>query len=143
MDWNVLLNELFGTYLIPSVVTVVGAIASWVGVQLKKLYTDKVNTKEKQDVVESTVTYIQQVYGDLKGEEKLEKALETASDWLTSKGINVSDSELRVLIESAVYNMKKGFETTTAELEVPEVQVLNESTSNTENVEENKTEGVQ
>lgn len=143
MDWNVLLNELFGTYLIPSVVTVVGAIASWIGVQLKKLYTDKVNTKEKQDVVESTVTYIQQVYGDLKGEEKLEKALETASDWLTSKGINVSDSELRVLIESAVYNMKKGFETTTAELEVPEVQVLNESTSNTENVEENKTEEVQ
>lgn len=143
MDWNVLLNELFGTYLIPAVVTVVGAIASWIGVQLKKLYTDKVNTKEKQDVVESTVTYIQQVYGDLKGEEKLEKALETASDWLTSKGINVSDSELRVLIESAVYNMKKGFETTTAELEVPEVQVLNESTSNTENVEENKTEEVQ
>lgn len=143
MDWNVLLNELFGTYLIPAVVTVVGAIASWIGVQLKKLYTDKVNTKEKQDVVESTVTYVQQVYGDLKGEEKLEKALETASDWLTSKGINVSDSELRVLIESAVYNMKKGFETTTAELEVPEVQVLNESTSNTENVEENKTEEVQ
>lgn len=143
MDWNVLLNELFGTYLIPAVVTVVGAIASWIGVQLKKLYTDKVNTKEKQDVVESTVTYIQQVYGDLKGEEKLEKALETASDWLTSKGINVSDSELRVLIESAVYNMKKGFETTTTELEVPEVQVLNESTSNTENVEENKTEEVQ
>ena len=143
MDWNVLLNELFGTYLIPAVVTVVGAIASWVGVQLKKLYTDKVNTKEKQEVVQSTVTYIQQVYWDLKGEEKLEKAVETASDWLTSKGINVSDSELRVLIESAVYNMKKGFETTTAELKVPEIQVLNESTSNTENVEENKTEEVQ
>lgn len=143
MDWNVLLNELFSTYLIPAVVAVVGAIASWVGVQLKKLYTDKVNTKEKQDVVESTVTYVQQVYGDLKGEEKLEKALETASDWLTSKGISVSDSELRVLIESAVYNMKKGFETTTAELEVPEVQVLNESKSNTENIEENKTGEVQ
>lgn len=142
MDWNVLLNELFGTYLIPAVVTVVGAIASWIGVQLKKLYTDKVNTKEKQDIVESTVTYIQQVYGDLKGEEKLEKALETASDWLTSKGINVSDSELKVLIESAVYNMKKGLESGTV-LEVPEVQVLNESTSNTENVEENKTEEVE
>lgn len=133
MDWNVLLNELFGTYLIPAVVTVVGAIASWIGVQLKKLYTDKVNTKEKQDVVESTVTYIQQVYWDLKGEEKLEKAVETASDWLTSKGINVSDSELRVLIESAVYNMKKGFESGTV-LEVPKVQVLNES-NGSENIE--------
>ena len=141
MDWNVLLNELFGTYLIPAVVTVVGAIASWVGVQLKKLYTEKVNTKEKQEVVQSTITYIQQVYGDLKGEEKLEKALETASDWLTSKGINVSDSELRVLIESAVYNMKKGFESGTV-LEVPKVQVLNES-NGSENVEENKTEEVQ
>ena len=141
MDWNALLNELFGTYLIPAVVTVVGAIASWVGVQLKKLYTEKVNTKEKQEVVESTVTYIQQVYWDLKGEEKLEKAVETASDWLTSKGINVSDSELRVLIESAVYNMKKGFESGTV-LEVPKVQVLNES-NGSENVEENKTEEVQ
>ena len=133
MDWNALLNELFGTYLIPAVVTVVGAIASWVGVQLKRLYTEKVNTKEKQDVVESTVTYIQQVYWDLKGEEKLEKAVETASDWLTSKGINVSDSELRVLIESAVYNMKKGFESGTV-LEVPKVQVLNES-NGSENIE--------
>ena len=133
MDWNVLLNELFGTYLIPAVVTVVGAIASWVGVQLKKLYTEKVNTKEKQEVVQSTVTYIQQVYWDLKGEEKLEKAVETASDWLTSKGINVSDSELRVLIESAVYNMKKGFESGTV-LEVPKVQVLNES-NGSENIE--------
>lgn len=133
MDWNALLNELFGTYLIPAVVTVVGAIASWVGVQLKKLYTEKVNTKEKQEVVESTVTYIQQVYWDLKGEEKLEKAVETASDWLTSKGINVSDSELRVLIESAVYNMKKGFESGTV-LEVPKVQVLNES-NGSENIE--------
>ena len=133
MDWNALLNELFGTYLIPAVVTVVGAIASWVGVQLKRLYTEKVNTKEKQEVVESTVTYIQQVYWDLKGEEKLEKAVETASDWLTSKGINVSDSELRVLIESAVYNMKKGFESGTV-LEVPKVQVLNES-NGSENIE--------
>lgn len=133
MDWNVLLNELFSTYLIPAVVTVVGAIASWVGVQLKKLYTEKVNTKEKQEIVESTVTYIQQVYWDLKGEEKLEKAVETASDWLTSKGINVSDSELRVLIESAVYNMKKGFESGTV-LEVPKVQVLNES-NGSENIE--------
>lgn len=134
MDWNELLNQLFGTYLIPAVVTVVGAIASWVGMQLKRLYTEKVNTKEKQDVVNSTVQYVQQVYKDLSGDEKLEKALSTASEWLISKGINVSDSELRVLIESAVYNMKKGFETTTAELNVPEVQVLNESTGN-ENIE--------
>ena len=142
MDWNALLNELFSTYLIPAVVTIVGAVASWIGVQLKRLYTEKDNTKEKQDVVQSTITYIQQVYGDLKGEEKLEKALDTASEWLTSKGITVSDSELRVLIESAVYNMKKGLESGTV-LEVPEVQVLNESTSNTENVEENKTEEVE
>lgn len=134
MDWNELLNQLFSTYLIPSVVTVVGAIASWIGVQLKKLYTDKINTAEKQKVIESTVNYVQQVYSDLKGEEKLEKALSTASEWLISKGLSVSDSELRVLIESAVYNMKKGFETSNCELEVPEVQVLNESNCD-ENIE--------
>lgn len=136
-----LFQQLFETYLIPAVVAAVGALFSWIGVQLKKLYQEHIDTKMKEDVVKSTVQYVQQVYKDLKGEEKLEKAVKTASDWLTSKGLEVSEAELRVLIESAVYSMKNGFvtgevlETTTSNTEAlpegtEEVTTVEESTEN-------------
>lgn len=104
-----LFQQLFETYLIPAVITAVGALFSWIGVQLKKLYQEHIDTKMKEDIVKSTVQYVQQVYKDVSGEERLQEAVKTASDWLTSKGLEVSEAELRVLIESAVYSMKNGF----------------------------------
>lgn len=104
-----LAQQLFETYLIPAVITAVGALFSWVGIQLKRLYQEHINTKIKEEVIKSTVQYVQQVYKDVSGEEKLQEAVKTASDWLVSKGLEVSEAELRVLIESAVYNMKQGF----------------------------------
>ena len=41
--------------------------------------------------------------------EKLEKAKATALDWLGEKGIEISDAELTILIESAVKALKGGF----------------------------------
>lgn len=104
-----LFQQLFETYLIPAVITAVGALFSWIGVQLKKLYQEHIDTKMKEDIVKSTVQYVQQVYKDVSGEERLQEAVKTASDWLTSKGLKVSEAELRVLIESAVYGIKNGF----------------------------------
>lgn len=140
-----LAQQLFETYLIPAVVTAVGALFSWIGIQLKRLYQEHIDTKTKEDVIKSTVQYVQQVYKDVSGEEKLQEAVKTASDWLVSKGLEVSEAELRVLIESAVYSMKQGFingetlETTcnveqlpeaTEETNVEEVTTVEESTEN-------------
>ena len=61
---------------------------------------------------------IQQVYNTLKGEEKLDKAITTASELLISKGITITDLELRMLIESAVYGLKQG----SGVLEIPEAK---------------------
>ncbi len=124
-----LFQQLFETYLVPAVVTAVGALFSWIGIQLKRLYQEHIDTKTKEDIIKSTVQYVQQVYKDINGEEKLEKAVSTASDWLSSKGLEVSEAELRVLIESAVYSMKNGFITGEVIETKPNKELLLETTA--------------
>ena len=52
------------------------------------------------------------MYKDLHGDEKLQKALEVASDMLLTKGITISDIELRMLVESAVAEFNDAFNKT-------------------------------
>mgnify|MGYP003298281427 FL=1 len=95
--------------LLPAVATLLAGWLAVVGNKIKSLYTEKVNTQIKKDVVDATVTYVQQVYKALNGEEKLEKAIDRASVILTEKGIPISEAELTMLIESAVYGLKQGW----------------------------------
>lgn len=95
--------------LLPILVTALTTIMSYVGLRLKAAYEKHIDTKEKEAVVKNTVQYIEQVFGALKGSEKLEKAKITALDWLNEKGIEISDAELTILIESSVKALKGGF----------------------------------
>lgn len=76
------------------------------GLQLEhvvlKLYQKHINTQTKKDVVYTVVHAVEQIYKDLHGEEKLNKALEAASEMLKAQGITVTELELKMLIESAV-----------------------------------------
>lgn len=78
------------------------AVLSYIGLRLKNAYERFVETREKQITIEHTVKYVEQVYGDLEGCEKLAKAKITAKEWLEAKGIEISDIELTIFIESAV-----------------------------------------
>ena len=51
---------------------------------------------------------VNQLYYDLDGPEKLQKAIESASEMLAAKGITVTDLELRMLLEAAVNAAKGG-----------------------------------
>lgn len=95
--------------LLPILATSLTALLSYIGLRLKAVYEKHVDTKEKEIVVKNTVQYIEQVFGALKGTEKLEKAKITALDWLSEKGIQISDAELTILIESSVKALKGGF----------------------------------
>lgn len=106
MDWTDVLNQ-FIDILLPVLATALTAVFSYIGVKIKSIIQEKADTETKQKIVESTVKYVEQVFKDINSEEKLEKALETASSWLTEKGITVSETELRVLIEAAVNGLKK------------------------------------
>lgn len=95
--------------LVDFIAVVVGCGLMYAGQYVKKLYNKYVDDETKKQVVNSTVQYVEQVYKDIHGEEKLEKALERASELLKEKGIAVSNTELETLIESAVCGFNDGF----------------------------------
>ena len=91
---------------------------SALGVLLKKVYDktigERLKDQVKHEVAALVVRYVEQVYKDLHGEEKLEKALEAAADMLNEKGIIISDLELRVLLEAALAELNNAFQKTEA-----------------------------
>ena len=96
-------------YIMEILATIVTAVASFIGIKIKEAYTKYVDTKTKKEIVKATVEYIEQIYKGIKvsNEDKLENAKEKALEWLNSKGLNISDTELEILIESAVNGLKR------------------------------------
>jgi hypothetical protein len=99
----------YGTQIIYLVVT---AIAGYIGIVVKNIYQRYVNDQTKKDVVKTVVQGIEQLYKDLHGEEKLDKALEAASAMLFEKGITITEFELEMLIEAAVAEFNNVFNKT-------------------------------
>lgn len=102
-------NQFLSTYGMEILGTVLTALAGYLGIVIKNLCQKYLNDKTKQDVARTCVKAVEQIYKDLHGEEKFNKALENASDVLAEKGITVSDTEMRILIESAVAEFNKVF----------------------------------
>ena len=105
-------EEIFGAYVLPAIVSLVAAAAAFLGNQLKRLYEKYINDKTKQSVVRTCVKAVEQLYHDLGGPEKLEKAKKSAVEMLNEKGIPITDLELSMLIESAVSEFNYGFSQT-------------------------------
>ena len=104
--------EFVNEYGVQILYTIVTAIAGYIGIAIKNLVTKYINDKTKREVAKTAVQFVEQVYKDLHGEEKLNAALSAASEMLAEKGINVSDLEMRVLLEAAVGEFNKAFNST-------------------------------
>jgi hypothetical protein len=107
MDFIKMFISEYGTALLYVVVT---GVFAYIGVQVKALADKYLNDKTKKDVAKTVVQAVEQIYKDLHGEEKLNKALESASEMLAEKGIVVTELEMRMLIEAAVAEFNKAFE---------------------------------
>lgn len=107
MEFIKLFISEYGTTILYAVLT---ALAGYIGIVAKRLYTKYVNDKTKQAVAKTVVQAVEQIYKDLHGEEKLNKALEAASEMLAEKGITITDLEMRMLIEAALAEFNKTFE---------------------------------
>ena len=101
---------------------IITAVASALGVLAKKLWDktvgDKIKEDTKKDVAKVVVKYVEQVYKDIHGEEKLDKALAAFSEMLSQKGITISDLEMRVYLESALAGFNNAFTKTSDTTEV-------------------------
>ena len=126
MDWSEIVNQLI-QILLPVIATFLTGLFTYIGTRLKSAYEQKVNTETAKVVVENAVRFVEQVYKDLHGKEKLEKAVEQVSQILASKGINLSEAEINMLIESAVYGLNEGW----FEFKEPKTVVIDDSSNAT------------
>lgn len=89
----------YGFTIIYAILT---AIAAFIGKQIKNVYQNRVDDKTKREIVETCVMAVEQLYQQLSGSEKLERAKESIVEILETKGISISTLELDMLIESVV-----------------------------------------
>lgn len=96
--------------IVPILVTFVTGLLSYIGIKLKYLFEQAMTNKRKKEIVCLTVDYTEQVYKNtlVSSEDKYNKTKEKALEWLSKEKINVSDTELEILIESAVNHLKEG-----------------------------------
>lgn len=99
----------FREYGMPLISAVLTAVVGYLGMVAKRLYEKVVTDRTKESVVKICVKAVEQLYQTLGGEEKLQKATESAVQMLSEKGISISELELRLLIEAAVAEYHSAF----------------------------------
>ena len=104
-----LFREFMNEYATTILYAIVTAIAGYIGIVLKNLYQKYVNDKTKKAVAKTVVNAVEQLYKDLHGQEKYDKAVEAMSQMLSDKGITISDIEIKMLIEAAVAEFNNSF----------------------------------
>lgn len=98
-------GEFIQQYGATIIYTIITAILGYLGITIKGLIAKYLEDKTKREVVRSCVRAVEQMYKDLHGEEKVTHVAKYVTDILATKGIEISDSEIRVLLEQFVQEM--------------------------------------
>lgn len=105
-----LLTEFLNTYGLTIMYAVLTAVAGFVGMQIKNIYDQRVTDQRVRDAIETTVKAVEQIYHDLDGQTKYDECVKAARDLLATKGLIVSDIELKMLVESTVASFNLGLD---------------------------------
>lgn len=100
------ITEFMNQYGVSLIHSVAVAILSYASIEIKKIYKKYTDDKTKKDVIKMVCHAVNQLYPNLTGEEKLDKAIQNSSQILKEKGIIISDLELRMYIEYTVNYFK-------------------------------------
>lgn len=101
--------EFINTYGMELLKLAATAIFGYLGLVAKSMLKKFADDKTKRAVVKTVVQGVEQLYKDAGGEEKLNKAIEAASEMLAEKGITITELEIRMLIEAAVAEFNDAF----------------------------------
>ncbi len=88
----IIIGFLVGVYLIPA---------------LKKM-ANNIQDEQLRKFVKSAVYMAQQTMKSDDGTIKFNRVRDLATEWLNDHGMNITEEQLKILIESAVYAMKNG-----------------------------------
>lgn len=92
------------------IITTIGAFLAYLLNKIKKHFDEKLKEDCINNIVNSTVKYIEQRYNNSKGIDKLNKAKNIVIERLRLKNLLISEFELDVLIESAVNELQRGID---------------------------------
>ena len=96
-------------YINQIILTAILLVMAFLGTQARNLYRKYVNTEIKQAVCKTAVLFVEQVYKDIHGPDKLAAAMVRASDILKEYGIEISNVELTAMLEAAVREFINSF----------------------------------
>ena len=85
------------------------AILGCLGKAIGNIYREHVNDATKRAIAKTCAAFVEQVWKNLHGADKLQKALETAQKLLAKKGIVFDADEMMVYIEAAVAEFNEAF----------------------------------
>ena len=94
-----LFEEFVSTYGTTIIYTLLSAAMTALGAWVGRIYKEKVNDETKRKVVQTCCKAVEQLYRDLKGAEKYDKAVESIVAMLAEKSITITDLEIKMLIE--------------------------------------------
>lgn len=102
----------YGMEFIAAILTFIG---SMIGLAVKSILQSWATDKKKKNVVKTVVEAVQQIYSDLDGPARYEKAVENIVEMLNEQGIAATELEIQMLIESAYLKLKLQLPETEAE----------------------------
>lgn len=97
-DLGIQLINGFIPYLITALIAVLGTVTGYLTIKVKQI----INTKIKKDCANTVVKAVEQTVIDNHGVEKFNIAKEKLINMLADYKIKISDTEVEILIESAV-----------------------------------------
>ena len=95
-------QEIVSTYLIPALMTILTGVATWIGTKIKSVIEEKAKNEKVKDIIYNVVKYVEQTSKELTSGEKFDRAVSNATEWLGTKGIELSSYELQIMIEATV-----------------------------------------
>ena len=107
---NNILIEFTKEYGLDIIHSIVMGVFSYIALDIKKEYKKRVQDKTKKDVVKMVCNYVNEVYSNTNGEEKINIALTSTKEILKEKGITISNLELKVLLHNSIYLMRNELE---------------------------------
>ena len=90
---------------IPSIVAAIFAVITWIASRVRVRLDAFLNTQEKREIARIVVRSIEQTVQTLHGQEKLAQALLYFQSLAEERGITISETEAKLLIEAEVNTM--------------------------------------
>lgn len=104
-EWQHSMKDIITQMVVEYLPRILEFICVFLVAYISKKFKNVADNNVANSLIADTVRYVEQVYKDIHGTEKLNKAAELLKENLKAKGIKIDNYELNQRIEAAVHEM--------------------------------------